>query len=116
MSHKSSLDTAALTDVLEGQLPSLAKEGRTRHQENSPFLLKARPGWLVLRPIIGGGTNHPGCAASAALRPDRPAPTSESLRDCRHVARRACWAWDWPRPSRPSCEPDRKNRQGPTWM
>src|SRR6266699_5393921 len=32
------------------RLPSLAKEGWTRHQEISPFLLKARTGWFVQTP------------------------------------------------------------------
>src|SRR6266699_6049400 len=32
------------------RLPSLAKEGWTRHQEISPFLLKARTGWFVRTP------------------------------------------------------------------
>src|SRR6058998_1770677 len=32
------------------RLPSLAKEGWTRHQEISPFLLKSRTGWFVQTP------------------------------------------------------------------
>src|SRR5690242_17998625 len=41
------------------KLPSLAKEGWTRHQENSPLPLKARPGWFVQQPIIGGLNQPP---------------------------------------------------------
>src|SRR5437773_10864693 len=40
-------------------LPSLAKEGWTRHQENGPLPLKARPGWFVQQPIIGGLNQPP---------------------------------------------------------
>src|SRR5438105_15771856 len=42
------------------ELPSLAKEGRTRHQKNGPLPLKARPGRFVQQPIIGG-LNQPPC-------------------------------------------------------
>src|SRR5947209_2618763 len=41
------------------KLPSLAKEGWLRHQENGPLPLKARPGWLVQQPIIGGLNQPP---------------------------------------------------------
>src|SRR5207245_2632175 len=53
------------------ELPSLAKEGAKRepdrakhqemlrHQENGPLPLKARPGWFVQQPIIGGLTQPP---------------------------------------------------------
>src|SRR5437868_4374327 len=41
------------------KFPSLAKEGWTRHQENGPLPLKARPGWFVQQPIIGGLNQPP---------------------------------------------------------
>src|SRR5207249_10226042 len=53
------------------ELPSLAKEGAKRepdrakhkemprHQENGPLPLKARPGWFVQQPIIGGLNQPP---------------------------------------------------------
>src|SRR5947209_20360380 len=41
------------------KLPSLAKEGWLRHQENGPFPLKARPGWFVQQPIIGALNQPP---------------------------------------------------------
>ena len=41
------------------KLPSLAKEGWLRHQENGPLPLKARPGWFVQQPIIGGLNQPP---------------------------------------------------------
>src|SRR5438132_9931545 len=41
------------------KLPSLAKEGWLRHQENGPLPLKALPGWFVQQPIIGGLNQPP---------------------------------------------------------
>src|SRR5438093_2530911 len=38
----------------KGEVPSLAKEGTPHHQVNGPVPLKARPGWFVQLPIIGG--------------------------------------------------------------
>src|SRR5205809_2259628 len=38
---------------------SLAKEGWPRHQVNGPIPLKARPGWFVQLPIIGGLNQPP---------------------------------------------------------
>src|SRR5438876_7093610 len=43
----------------KGEVPSLAKEGWPRHQVNGPIPLKARPGWLVQQPIIGGLNQPP---------------------------------------------------------
>src|SRR5436853_6001232 len=48
-----------VTMVVPHKLPSLAKEGWTRHQENGPLPLKARPGWFVQQPIIGGLNQPP---------------------------------------------------------
>ncbi|PYR96091.1 MAG: hypothetical protein DMG12_27125 [Acidobacteria bacterium] len=42
-----------------------AKEGWPRHQVNGPIPLKARPGWFVQLPIIGGLNQPP------SLRPIR---------------------------------------------
>src|SRR5437868_10605372 len=41
------------------KLPSLAKEGWLRHQENGPLPLKARPAWFVQQPVIGGLNQPP---------------------------------------------------------
>src|SRR6059036_1620851 len=41
------------------EVPSLAKEGTPRHQVNGPVPLKARPGWFVQLPIIGGLNQPP---------------------------------------------------------
>src|SRR5438132_14008681 len=41
------------------KLPSLAKEGWLRHQKNCSLPLKARPGWFVQQPIIGGLNQPP---------------------------------------------------------
>jgi hypothetical protein len=42
------------------KLPSLVKEGWTRHQENAAKPpLKERTGWLVQQPIIGGLNEPP---------------------------------------------------------
>src|SRR6266704_5699969 len=43
----------------EPKLPSLAKEGWTRHQVNGPVPLTARTGWFVQLPIIGGLNEPP---------------------------------------------------------
>src|SRR5207247_1872995 len=45
---------ASGTTCGKGEVPSLAKEGWPRHQVNGPIPLKARPGWFVQLPIIGG--------------------------------------------------------------
>src|SRR5206468_218686 len=45
---------ASGTTCGKGEVPSLAKEGWPRHQVNGPVPLKARPGWFVQLPIIGG--------------------------------------------------------------
>ncbi len=43
----------------KGEVPSLAKEGWTRHQVNGPVPLEARPGWFVQLPIIAGLNQPP---------------------------------------------------------
>src|SRR5205814_506884 len=54
------LDTGALkTTGGKAEVPSLAKEGWPRHQVNGPIPLKARPGWFVQLPIIGGLNQPP---------------------------------------------------------
>src|SRR5213596_2884546 len=45
--------------LFHAKLPSLAKEGWLRHQTNGPLPLKARPGWFVQQPIIGGLNQPP---------------------------------------------------------
>src|SRR5438128_8221015 len=45
--------------LFHAKLPSLAKEGWLRHQKNGPLPLKARPGWFVQQPIIGGLNQPP---------------------------------------------------------
>ncbi len=41
------------------KFPSLVKEGGPRHQKNNPVPLKARTGWFVQQPIIGGLNQPP---------------------------------------------------------
>src|SRR5438552_19119310 len=54
------LDTGALkTTGGKAEVPSLAKEGWPCHQVNGPIPLKARPGWFVQLPIIGGLNQPP---------------------------------------------------------
>src|SRR5206468_7136921 len=50
---------ASGTTCGKGEVPSLAKEGWPRHQVNGPIPLKARPGWFVQLPIIGGLNQPP---------------------------------------------------------
>src|SRR5205809_1070303 len=50
---------ASRTTCGKGEVPSLAKEGWPRHQVNGPIPLKARPGWFVQLPIIGGLNQPP---------------------------------------------------------
>src|SRR5213592_2407691 len=50
---------ASGTTCGKGEVPSLAKEGWPRHQVNGPVPLKARPGWFVQLPIIGGLNQPP---------------------------------------------------------
>src|SRR5437667_6778541 len=50
---------ASGTTCGKGEVPSLAKEGRPPHQVNGPIALKARPGWFVQLPIIGGLNKAP---------------------------------------------------------
>src|SRR5262245_55433195 len=52
-----------------GGLPSLAKEGWPRHQENgSKPPLNERPGWFVQLPIIGGFNEPPRLRSLRKLR------------------------------------------------
>src|SRR5262245_30851767 len=52
-----------------GELPSLAKEGWPRHQENGAKPpLKERPGWFVQLPIIGGFNEPPRLRQPRKLR------------------------------------------------
>src|SRR5215467_8032471 len=41
------------------KFPSLVKEGWPRHQKHNPVPLKARTGWFVQQPIIGGLNQPP---------------------------------------------------------
>src|SRR6059058_3712975 len=41
------------------KFPYLVKVGWLRHKENGPLPLKARPGWFVQQPIIGGLNQPP---------------------------------------------------------
>src|SRR5438876_9428263 len=50
---------ASGTTCGKGEVHSLAKEGWPRHQVNGPVPLKARPGWFVQLPIIGGLNQPP---------------------------------------------------------
>src|SRR5438093_4159341 len=50
---------ASGTTCGKGEVPSWAKEGWPRHQVNGPIPLKARPGWFVQLPIIGGLNQPP---------------------------------------------------------
>src|SRR5205809_5506954 len=50
---------ASGTTCGKGEVPSLAKEGWSRHQVNGPVPLQARPGWFVQLPIIGGLNQPP---------------------------------------------------------
>src|SRR5437870_6381992 len=45
--------------LFHAKLPSLAKEGWLRHPKNGPLPLKARPGWFIQQPIIGGLNQPP---------------------------------------------------------
>jgi len=53
-----------------GQLELLLGKGWPRHQVNCPVPLKARPGWFVQLPIIGG-LNQPPRHPSLSALPNR---------------------------------------------
>src|SRR5437667_9909209 len=59
---------ASGTTCGKGELPSSAKEGWQRHQVNGPVPLKARPGWFVQLPIIGGLNQPPRLCPLRRLR------------------------------------------------
>src|SRR5438094_705877 len=53
------LETYCSRWLREVETPLLGQGGVDAHQENDPLPLKARPGWFVQQPIIGGLNQPP---------------------------------------------------------
>src|SRR5213594_4237411 len=75
------LDTGADTGG-KGEVHSLAKEGWPRHQVNGPVPLKARPGWFVQLPIIGGLNQPPRSCELIVIRRYSPPCTTARRGGC----------------------------------
>src|SRR5207249_10040363 len=73
---------ASGTTCGKGEVPSLAKEGWPRHQVNGPVPLKARPGWFVQLPIIGGLNQPPRSCELIVIRRYSPPCTTARRGGC----------------------------------
>src|SRR5438876_7426431 len=73
---------ASGTTCGKGEVPSLAKEGWPRHQVNGPVPLKARPGWFVQLPIIGGLNQPPRRCELIVIRRYSPPCTTARRGGC----------------------------------